>query len=94
MPPKMFQGEFLLLLLWMKNWRGLPVCSHRSETKTAKLSKSQMQTINQDDSPKCCPLAKQFGPARALHSTPNWFQATFEFRHPAGTAALGRQCEF
>ena len=43
MPPKMFLGQFLLLLLWMKNWRGLPVCSHRSETKTAKLSKSQMQ---------------------------------------------------
>ena len=66
MPPKMFQGEFLLLLLWMKNW--LPVCSHRSETKTAKLFKSQMQTINQGDNPNCCPLAKQFGPARALQT--------------------------
>ena len=43
MPPKMFLGQFLLLLLWGVNWRGLPVCSHRSETKTAKLSKSQMQ---------------------------------------------------
>ena len=93
-PPKVVKGRFLLLLLWRKNLWGLVVHSPRSDLDWkviqelrlgAQLVNADNQDGNQDEN--CCPLAMQFGPARALqtgfgsHRRHTWV--------PAGTA-VGR----